>query len=381
MKILHLHIHQFRNLHNIHIQPNICNVFLGQNGSGKTSILESIYLLSRGKSFRHHQPKHYIQHGCSQTTVFAKLNDDEKVAIQKQIDASTQLRLNGQNLTTQSPLAQLLPTLLLEPMSLSGLENGSQTRRELFDWLLFHVERSFHTHWVRYQKLLKQRNALLKQVGNIDSLTVWQHQEMMAWDKELSSHALAIHQLRETVLSNWQPYFYQQIQTFLPHYADEMRLRYAVGFDTQMDLITLFANRLSADLELGYTRIGSHRADLNVVLDKISTDEMGQKLKQTLVATDMLSRGEKKLLMMALRLSQLPLLNQAHKIPLVLLDDITAELDDKALLLLLQALKQVNSQLFITSLSADVVPLIEQIWQDDCQVFHVEHGKITTYNG
>ena len=163
MQIIELAIHHFRNLHTIELQPSSCNVFLGQNGSGKTSLLESIYLLSRGKSFRHHQPRHYIEHGFSDTTVFARLNHEQTVAIAKSQDATTQLRLNGQSLVSQSPLAQLLPTLLLEPVSLAQLEDGSQARREMLDWLGFHVEQSFHPNWLSYQRLLKQRNSLLKQ--------------------------------------------------------------------------------------------------------------------------------------------------------------------------------------------------------------------------
>ena len=90
----------------------------------------------------------------------------------------------------------------------------------------------------------------------------------------------------------------------------------------------------------------------------------------------MLSRGEKKLLVMALRLSQLPLLNQVDKVPLVLVDDITAELDNDALMLLLTGLKQVNSQLFITSLTQDIVESIQKIWQDNIKLFHVEQGSV-----
>ena len=90
----------------------------------------------------------------------------------------------------------------------------------------------------------------------------------------------------------------------------------------------------------------------------------------------MLSRGEKKLLIMALRLSQLPLLNQVDKVPLVLVDDITAELDNDALMLLLTGLKQVNAQLFITSLTENIVGSIQKIWQDNVKLFHVEQGSV-----
>lgn len=376
MQIIELAIHHFRNLHKIELQPTSCNVFLGQNGSGKTSLLESIYLLSRGKSFRHHQSRHYIEHGFSDTTVFARLNDDQTVAIAKSQDATTQLRLNGQSLVTQSPLAQLLPTLLLEPVSLAQLEDGSQARREMLDWLGFHVEPSFHSNWLSYQRLLKQRNSLLKQNFGNASLTSLQQQELSAWDYQLSQHAEKIHQARAHIIEQWQPHFLAQVQKFLPHYAEKLRLRYTPGFDTEVGLATTLANRLASDIELGYTRMGCHRADINVVLDLVHTDAAGHKHKQTLLATDMLSRGEKKLLVMALRLSQLPLLNQVDKVPLVLVDDITAELDNDALMLLLTGLQQVNSQLFITSLTQDIVESIQKIWQDNIKLFHVEQGSV-----
>ena len=376
MQITELTIHHFRNLQYIELQPTSCNVFLGQNGSGKTSLLESIYLLSRGKSFRHHQPRHYIEHGFATTTVFARLNDEQTVAISKALDATTELRLNGQSLVTQSPLAQLLPTLLLEPVSLTQLEDGSQARREVLDWLVFHVEQLFHPSWLAYQRLLKQRNTLLKQTNHHLPVTALQQQELSAWDHQLSQHANQIHHARLAIIEQWQPHFLAQVQKFLPQYADKLRLRYSAGFDTEIGLANTLSNRLMADIELGYTRMGSHRADINVVLDLTHQDEAGHKHKQTLPATDMLSRGEKKLLVMALRLSQLPLLNQVGKVPLVLIDDITAELDDDALRLLLNGLKQVNSQLFITSLSQDIVKNVQQIWQDNVKLFHVEQGKI-----
>lgn len=338
MKITKLQVHHFRNLWALEIYPKSCNIILGQNGSGKTSILESIYLLSRGKSFRHHQPKNYITHGFAKTVVFAKLdntitNIHETVAIEKQQDASTQLRFQGQTIQTQSQITQRLPTLLFEPNNLNSLEIGSQSRREMLDWLVFHVEQGFYPHWVSYQRLLKQRNILLKQINH---LSAFYQQEIMAWDNQLAQHAKVIHSLRESVLQKWQVSFAKQIQIFLPHYADKLRLRYSAGFDVALGLAQVLAERLPADMEMGYTRMGSHRMDMNVMLDLSQVDEQGNPYKRTLPAVDMLSRGEKKLLMLALRLSQLPLLNEVEKIPLVLLDDITAELDNQALSVLLK---------------------------------------------
>lgn len=378
MKITKLQVHDFRNLSECSIYPNLCNIILGKNGSGKTSILESIYLLSRGKSFRHHQPKNYIRYGCAKTVVFAQLDNSisankETIAIEKYQDATTQLKYQGQTILTQSQITQSLPTLLFEPNNLNNLENGSQLRREILDWLVFHVEHDFYPHWLAYQRLLKQRNSLLKKINHLPTLY---QQEVSAWDNQLAIHAKVIHKLREHTLQQWQMSFAEQVKVFLPHYTDKLTLRYVAGFDVERGLTQVLAERLSADIEMGYTRMGCHRMDINVMLNLVC-DEQGHGYKKTIPAVDMLSRGEKKLLMLALRLSQLPLLNAVKKVPLVLLDDITAELDNHALQIVLKMLKRVNSQLFISSLSDEILPLVQMIWQDDVKMFHVEQGVIS----
>lgn len=375
MNISKLQVQAFRNLASLNIYPSNCNIILGNNGSGKTSLLESIYLLSRGKSFRHHQPKNYIRYGYEKTVVFAELNADvsHTIAIEKSQNANTQLKYQGQIIQTQSEITKCLPTILFEPNNLNNLENGSQYRREILDWLVFHVEQQFYPQWVMYQRLLRQRNILLKKINH---LSYFYQQEIMAWDRQLANSAQVIHSLREKVLCQWQHTFAEQVHIFLPEYADKLRLKYLAGFDIEQDLAKVLYERLSADMEMGYTRVGCHRMDINVMLDLEQVDEDGQQFKRSLPAVDMLSRGEKKLLMLALRLSQLPLLNAVGKLPLVLLDDITAELDSQALKILLKGLKQFNSQLFITSLTDKILPLVEEIWQNDVKVFHVEQGKV-----
>ena len=384
MNIARLHIHHLRSIHHAKLSPNACNVFLGDNGSGKTTVLEAVYLLSRGKSFRHHQPKHYITHGFASTVIFAKLASrtdntasHQTVAVQKAQDASTELRLDGHMLATQSPLTQLLPTLLLEPVSLAALEQGSQSRRELLDWLAFHVEQNFHGQWLAYQRLLRQRNQFLKTLAGQRQISALRRQEITAWDNQLAEYAEQIHALRQDLLMRWQPYFAEQVEVFLPHYAKRLRLRYSAGFDSKTGLATLLAERLDSDITLGYTRVGSHRADIQVMLEQSVSDDTGQAHTHSLPAVDMLSRGERKLLMMAFRLSQLPLLQAVGKVPLVLIDDITAELDAQALNLLLHGLKQVQCQLFITSLSTNIMPILREIWAQDLSVFHLDHGVVS----
>ena len=396
-----LQISHLRNLTQISVEPAACNIIIGANGSGKTSLLEAIFLLSRGKSFRHHQPKRYIQHHQNNTTVHANLSDGRTLAIQKQADATTILRLNQTTVYNQSILTEQLPTLLIDPSTMDMLEQGSASRRQLLDWLVFHMKQGFHLQWMAYQRLLKQRNSLLK---NTRHLTPVQLAELKSWDKGLSNHAALIHHYREQVFTEWQPYFAKSIVQLLPSYAEQLSLSYNAGYDTSVALDVQLNERLEQDLQLGYTRIGNHRADIHVYWrsDESVNDQTTDArtaasahsvqtklptLKEQ--AANVLSRGEKKLLITALRLSQLPLLLNdkersdslnddlsSRATPVVLLDDITAELDGRAIEILLSTLAQLPCQVFMTSLTDDILPLVNELWSQP-NTFHVKQGEIS----
>ena len=397
-----LQVSHLRNLTQLDLQAAGCNVIIGANGSGKTSLLEAIFLLSRGKSFRHHQPKRYIQHHQQAATVHANLTDGSTLAIQKQADATTVLRLNQATVYNQSILTEQLPTLLIDPSSMDMLEQGSASRRQLLDWLVFHMKQGFHPQWMAYQRLLKQRNSLLKQTKH---LTAIQHTELKAWDKGLSSHAALIDHYRSRLFEAWQPYFAQSIAQLLPTYAQHLSLSYHAGYDTSMPLDQQLGERLAQDLQLGYTRIGSHRADIHVHWRSDSSattadinsaahpqNESTPKLPALKEqAANVLSRGEKKLLITALRLSQLPLLlnadmtadvasaySQSNATPVVLLDDLTAELDYRAIDILLSTLSQLPCQVFMTSLTDDIIPLVNKYWATST-MFHVKQGKLSPF--
>ena len=394
-----LQISYLRNLTQVNLNTAACNVIIGANGSGKTSLLEAIFLLSRGKSFRHHQPKRYIQHHQNAVTVHARLNDSSTLAIQKQADATTVLRLNQTTVYNQSILTEQLPTLLIDPSTMDMLEQGSASRRQLLDWLVFHMKQGFHPQWVAYQRLLKQRNSLLKKTRQ---LTQVQLAELKSWDKGLSSHAALIHHYRERIFTEWQPHFLENVSQLLPSYAAQLGLSYNAGYDTSVALDIQLNERLEQDLQLGYTRIGNHRADVHVHWRSHDSTEVNDEYSNSTLAADVsgklpvlkeqaanvLSRGEKKLLITALRLSQLPLLlssedgnglptqlSKPHITPVVLLDDITAELDSRAINILLSTLSQLPCQVFMTSLTDEIVPLIQDLWSEP-NLFHVKQGQI-----
>ena len=329
------------------------------------------------------------------------------------------------------------------------LETGSAARRQLVDWMAFHVKQGFHPQWIAYQRLLKQRNALLKRYPNANALSHAARQELAAWDKGLASHAALITHYRQQVFAAWKPEFYALIAQLLPQYANNIRLRFSPGYDSKQPLEDMLQQRLVQDCQMGYTRIGCHRADVQILwqtddemnalssfqqannttqsaqqqqidLDEYdetvaanqhdfihNSTETSRAIKEQ--AVNVLSRGEKKLLITALRLSQLPVLSQsslnqltsqavnktmsqenvnqltktvlnetlldADIVPVVMLDDITAELDDKAVDVLLSTLSRIPCQLFITSLSEEVEQQINRYWKN-YRLFHVKQGSV-----
>lgn len=374
--ITQLQITHVRNLAQISLTLADCNVFVGCNGSGKTSLLEAVFLLSRGKTFRHHEPKRYITHHQKSCTVWAMTGSD-MLAVQKNMDerqlATTVLKLNGQTVTTQSPLTYALPVLPIDPSGMTVLEEGSHARRQMLDWLTFHVKQEFYGEWLAYQRLLKQRNLLLKSPRVRE-----RGGEVRAWDSQLAHHADKLHRCRQMVFERWQACFDEMMGRLLPHYQGDIYLSYQAGFDDKAGLLCVLASRLDSDMELGYTRVGAHRADVMVMLKQFGD---GGRIKSQ--AVDVLSRGEKKLLIIALRLSQLQVMCVYQQIqPVVLVDDIDAELDVGAVDLLLDTLLSLPCQLMITSLQDEIVRIVAQKISvlhepKSFKKFHVKQGEIT----
>lgn len=344
-----------------------CNLFVGQNGSGKTSLLEALFMLSRGKSFRHHQPRHYIAHGQDTATVFAEFTGSSSMAVAKSLSGESKLKVNSESRATQSELTRLLPVILLDPTQLDVLDHGSVERRGLLDWLVFHTQANFYKTWLGYQRALKQRNRLLKSYQDMGDISDTVVMQISAFDEQLVHLGEYIHAMRHDIINQWQPIFIEVCAEFLPQY-ERLSMRYSAGFDTELGLAEVLGARTKKDIELGYTRVGVHRADV-----MIYTDCDGHKKH----AADVLSRGEKKLLIMALKLSQLRLLNAFKSQSVVLLDDIDAELDTAAIDRLLRGLQSCDSQLFITSLDERMTQTISSIWNDDAAVFGLENGHIS----
>jgi DNA replication and repair protein RecF len=234
------------------------------------------------------------------------------------------------------------------------LDAGSKPRRAQLDWGVFHVEHRFYPAWLRYQRALRQRNSLLRS-GTIAPL------ESRTWDRELADSALQLHDFRQTYLDTWQPHWQARIRDFLPDM--DLLLEYTPGWDVGQPLERLLAESWERDREKGHTQLGPHRADLRVRLGSAPADEI-------------LSRGQKKLVVCALKLSQVALLRQSGKDCVLLVDDLASELDSGARGRLIEYLAASGAQVFVTAIEPEAVkPALERAGQD-YKMFHVEQGCV-----
>jgi len=356
MPLTRLIVQQFRNIEacDIALSPGF-NFLIGPNGSGKTSVLEAIYLLGHGRSFKSSLTGRIIQNECNELFVHGRfLNPDQfelPVGINKQRDGSTEVKIGGQSGQKISQLAQVLPLQLIHPEGFDLLTDGPKHRRAFIDWGVFHTEPQFYDAWNRLKRLNKQRNALLKNARS--------YRELSYWDRELAELAERISHWRAEYIEQMRETAEQICRHFLPEF--DIQLTYYRGWDKQTPYRTLLESNFERDQHLGYTFSGPNKADLRIKVNGAPVE-------------DVLSRGQLKLMVCALRVAQGQHLTQVTgKQCIYLIDDFASELDSQRRERLASCLKQTGAQVFVSSITASQVTDMQD---KNSRMFHVEHGKI-----
>ncbi len=354
MPLIKLDIFSLRNIQALSLTP--CpqlNLLIGANASGKSSLLEAIFILSRSRSFRTSQLKQAIGFESPELIISAqnRYQNGSVATLGIRVDGKqTEIRIDQQH-RQRADLAYALPVQLIHPKSYQLLDAGPQTRREFLDWGIFNHHPLFLPAWRSFSKALQQRNALLK---------TRQTQQLMAWNKELIQYGIVVNQFRQQYITALQPVFLELANYFLA--SSSIELRFSSGWDDQRDYAEILAGDLMRDLKYGFTHSGPHRADFLTFHDKR-------------LAKDYLSRGQQKLLMLALMLAQVSLLNQnAANRCIILIDDLSAELDLENKSKLLKYLAQLECQVFITATSLEEFGDLSVLNQ--YQVFHVKQGDV-----
>jgi len=349
LQIKKLQINNLRNLTSVEIEPHPgLNLLYGSNGAGKTSVLESVVVLSRGRSFRTTQASELIGNDGRTFSVFAELAGAGTKASKVGLERSGKhwrARKDGQDLSQLSKLTRALPIILMEPNSHQLVSGAPEIRRKFLDWGMFHVERDFLGAWRGFSKILKQRNAALRfrQPELLESMDVVFNELGIQLDRLRSSHSLEIAEKVQCLL--------QELSSGL----DRIGVEYKKGWSQESLLSALESNRES-DLVRGLTGSGPHRADIMLIYHESN-------------ARAVLSRGEQKILAAALLLSQAEILAQNNKVPVILLDDLASEFDEEHYLSVLDRALKVGGQVWISGTR-------EIETRHEHKVFHVEHGSV-----
>lgn len=350
MSLSLLEIHHLRNIQHTKIEPvSRLNLIIGKNASGKTSLLEGIYLLGLARSFRSHKAGNYIQEDKSATTLYGKLTinqSDTNIGFEKSLK-NTEMRLNGEKIKKVSEIAKLLPIQILGPESHSLLDTGPKLRRKFLDWGVFHVEHNYFDIWKRYRRTLLQRNSALR--TNPKMVTFW--------DKEFCETAESIDTFRRDYLTKLKPIFQNNLAQITK--LKEVTISYRRGWAKDNPLINQLKTSFERDKQAGYTGRGPHRADLVVEFEGVAVDKR-------------LSRGQQKMVVYALKLAQASLFNNQNHHCLILIDDLQSELDEEHRNSVLKLLAETQSQIFITATDKN---LLESSYWQEKKMFHVEHGN------
>jgi DNA replication and repair protein RecF len=333
------------------------NLIVGANGSGKTSLLEAIFLLGRGRSFRTRNSERLITQGESRLVVFGRTAPEAPamptpLGVQVTRGEPTVAKIRGEFARTFADLSEALPVQVIDPGVHKLVEDSAFRRRRWMDWATFHVEHGFVDVWSAYTRALKQRNAVLKQFPG-DAI----NPQLAAWDVEVAQLGEKLAQSRRQMLDALQPHWQETVQALA---GLKLELGYFQGWARGTPLLEALQLSRERDLVRGSTHAGPHRGDVLLRLD-------GK------LARDTLSRGQQKLAAASMILAQLRLLTTVlPEPPTLLLDDPAAELDPDRLGRFIDQVALLRCQLVLTSLA----PGRQPFGQAD-RLFHVEQGRVS----
>ncbi|MBY6204609.1 DNA replication/repair protein RecF [Halomonas denitrificans] len=347
MSLASLHLENVRNLADVRLDPHErINWLYGENGAGKTSVLEGLHLLARGRSFRAGSVGSLIRDGQERLRVVAERKAPEMIMGIERSRGGWRGRIDGADCGRVSEFALRLPMVVVEPGSHQLVAGGPDVRRNFLDWALFHVEHDYLARWRRYARLLRQRNAALKQGAKESVLDALEPPMAEAADGLDAARGNYVRRLAAAA---------GEVQKATALRLAELEFHYRPATADAQGHADALRSVRTRDREHGFTSVGPHRADL--VLRSAGR-----------LAAPRLSRGQEKLVAFLLKLSELVTLPDQPYRPVLLLDDPVSELDSDHLRRVLQWLQGRSEQVWITA----VEPAPESLGA----LFHVEQGGI-----
>ena len=392
MSVEKLVTHNFRNLNNATIDfHQQLNFFVGDNGSGKSSLLEALFFIGHGKSFRTSKLDALACYEQTKFVVSVKDSNNHQLGLSRDIISGlTKIKIDGEYQNRLSILAKNIAIQIVTPESFKLFFGGPRERRRFVDLGMFHVKHTFSHQWKSFNRVLKQRNACIRLNNNSSESNA-----MLAyWTEQFCQMSIEVASVRDKYSAELIQELHGWITILLPSLKDRVTVQYLRGWPQKRELQEVLFTNQEREAKYGYSLYGAHKFDVKFLLDKQPLETQ-------------LSRGQQKLFLLALTFAQAKLIASVDRVkPILLIDDIGAELDINSRRSLSKALEVLNCQVVITAIECNVlVPFFERfssIKVDDTiinnendnypiineklsttkeieyyKVFHVKHGEIS----
>jgi DNA replication and repair protein RecF len=371
MSVARLTTYNFRNLSSVGIDlhPNL-NFFVGDNGSGKSSLLEAIFFLGHGKSFRTSKVEHLACYDTDNFVVSIKDVNDLQLGLSKNLGTgNTLIKINGERHARLSELAKNIAVQIVTPESFKLFFGGPKERRRFVELGMFHVKHDSTKQLREFNRVLKQRNACIRR--NLDKAT------FEYWTGLFCQLSEEVAKLRSLYVSNLIAELPFWLELLLPNIANKVTVQYLQGWPQKKKLSDALNDNYEREQAFGYSIYGAHKFDVKFLIAKQPLESQ-------------LSRGQQKLFLLALTFAQAKLIARVNRVkPILLIDDIGAELDSNSRESLSNALSILDCQVVITAIEEGVLqPFIddfsvvneERSNKAKYHMFHVKHGGILPVN-
>lgn len=311
------------------------NCFVGKNGVGKTNVLDAIYHLSNGKSYFNPLAVQNIKHNEEFFVVdgeFKKNDRTEQIVCSLKKGQKKILKRNGKLYDKLSEHIGLIPLVIISPADRDLITDGSETRRKFMDSVISQLDKSYLQEIIKYQKIILQRNALLKYFALNH---VFEKETLHIYDEQLDDLGQVIFEKRKSFLEKFIPIFnhyYQEIS----NNSENVQLVYQSDL-FEKNMLPLLAENINKDKALQYTSVGIHKDDLSFEIDGFPIKKFG-------------SQGQQKSFLIALKLAQFDFVKkQSGEKPILLFDDIFDKLDESRVSKIVSMVNQEEfGQLFIS---------------------------------
>ncbi len=344
------------------------NIIYGDNGQGKTNILEAIYLCASGRSHRTSKDAELIRFGCSSFHVetFVKNSGlDKNISISYLTDHKKQIKINEIPLLKIGALMGNLYAVIFSPEDLLIVKQGPQERRRFVDITLSQIKPSYFYDLQLLTKILKQRNTLLKSINSNSALL----DTMEVWNTKLAEVAASIIISRQNFARSLSMLAQNQ-HKYLTVEKEIISFNYDCSFQISEDVnkngivekyILALEKSLARDIALGYTSVGPHRDDFDILINQKSLKTYG-------------SQGQQRSAVLSLKIAEIELIyKETGEYPVLLLDDVMSELDDNRQKYLMDSITKV--QTFITCTSDSN---FRSTLSDNCNYYKVIEGSVVT---